>query len=1272
LLEDVMKLWPFLLAGVLPLACQLLAQTPPVAVQLARLPLYFEPDQAGFVAHTAGGVLELSADSVRGPVALRLEGARRNARLEGVERLASQSHYLIGNDPTKWRTHVPNYARVRVRDVWPGIDIVYYGNRSALEFDFVVAAGADASRIQFVSEGGRLRDPVIYQDTASGRRIVSGRYTRRGSRVTFELAAYDHRRPLVIDPVIEYSTALGGGGADSGNAIAVDASGAAYIFGFTYSGNFPVTNSFQTKAAPGRHLFVAKLAPGGGALVYSTYLGGTIGVYAYNGIDNPGGIAVDASGSATVAGTTASYDFPIAGAAPFQKTFACCSDGFAARLSPDGSTLVYSTFISTSQGIQTGPRLALDGAGNAYLTGQAHSQNFPVVNPISSFPTPADGLYMVKLRPDGTTVYSTFLGGPNAQAAFPTGIAADDDGNAYVTGSVGSSQGFPLVNPIQSTPASPNSPFVAKLKADGSALIYSTFLGGSSGNDRATAIAADAAGNAYVTGTTNSADFPTANPLQARIGGGAIYKSSDGGVTSNRSDLNLPNGAISVAVDPMNSSTLYATISGQYGENWLYRSTDAGGSWVYLTNEIAFALDPSTSGTLYASSGAAIQKSTDAGTTWTKLYGGPGPSAPLGGSTVHALVVDPMNPSAIYAGYGGGDTLDGVYKSSDGGATWAPVFVGSMHGVRFLAVDPLTSTVYVLFGGGGYGPTPSGTFQRSTDGGQTWAPVPNVPPNLYPNGVVFDPADSATFYILAGLLYKTTDAGQSFTTSSYSGGGLAIDPKNSSTLYTATFTGLLKSIDWGQTWNPTAITGSVNAVAVDASSNVYAAESIPSDAFVAKLNPQGTALVYSTYLGGTGADAATAIAADSAGNAYVAGSTSSTDFPAKNALPASLSSGGNQFLTKLDPIGSSLVYSSPFSDPINALAADSTGAVYLTGSTNRTVFPTQNPIQTFTTGTFFQSTDGGNTWTGNPSGDAFTSSILHLALDPQSPSQIFAQTQSNIYHSTDGGATFSKLNLHPPPPVPTILSVAIAPLTSTTLYAGTGAGTDFGVYRSTDGGQTWSRIGALSMVNALAVSPQSSSIVFAATDGGLMESTDGGVTWNQSGTFYQVYTVIFDPQNPQTLYASAAMDGVFKSTDGGTTWTAINNGFPSSSVTGPAATVLTVDPFNHSVIYAAGHNGIFRSVNGGANWSAIDAGLNVRQGFWVSAFAIDPVTTSTLYAGLDSGGLFKSTDGGATWALTGLTLPTVSSIAVDPSNPARIIAGAYFNPSDAYIMKLGQ
>ena len=1253
-----MKLWT-----VLPVLGVLL---PGAEAQFARVPLFFEPGPGGFLAHTAGGVVELTADSVRGPAALRLEGARQSARMEGRERLTSQSHYLIGNDPKKWRTHVPNYARVRIRDAWPGIDVVYYGNRRGLEFDFVVAAGADPSRIRFVAERGILRDPVIYQDSASGRETVAGHYIRRGSRVTFELAAYDHRRPLVIDPVIEYSTALGGGAADSGNAIAVDDRGAAYVFGVTYSGNFPVTNAFQPATSPGRHLFVAKLAPGGGALEYSTYLGGTtLSANAYPG-DFAGGIAVDASGSAYLTGTTGALDFPIAGPAPLQKTFVSFgSDGFAARLSADGSALVYSTFLGSNQGNGGGSRVAVDRAGNAYLTGLANSNNFPLVNPM---PTPPLGqfggqlLYMVKLRPDGTALYSTFLG---SRSASPSGIAADNDGNAYVTGSAGFTD-FPLVNPLQSAPGSPNSPFVAKLNSDGSALIYSTYLGGSSGNDRTTAIAADASGNAYVTGTTNSANFPTANPLQASIAGTAVYKSTDGGVTSSKSDAGLPGGATSVAVDPTNPSTLYATVSGAYGP-WLYRSTDAGGSWVYVTNANAFVLDPATSGTLYIVQGSALLKSTDAGATWTKLNGVPG--------SVLAMVVDPRNPSTVYVGSGGAQDRDGVYKSSDGGASWTPVFVGKMHGVRFLAIDPWTSTVYVHIGGG---PANSGAvsipaFQRSTDGGQTWSPVPNLPANTYPSGMAFDPGNPGTFYILAfpGIL-KSTDGGQSFT--SYTVGAnvsaltLAVDPMNPGTLYAATDKGVYKSIDGGQSWNPTAIIGSVNAIAIDPSSNVYASESIQPDAFVAKLNPRGSALVYSTFLGGTGADSATAIAVDGAGTAYVAGSTFSTDFPVKNALPPSLSSVGNQFLTKLDPSGSSLVYSTGFNAAINGLAADSTGAVYVTGSTNSTDFPTQNAVQAFTTGTFFRSSDGGSTWTSGTSGDAFTSSIVHLALDPQNPTQIFAQTQSNVYRSTDGGGTFRKLNLHMPPPVPTILSIAVDPLASTTLYAGTGTGSDFGVYKSTDDGQSWSRIGAISLVNALAVSPGSSSTLFAATDSGLWKSTDGGANWTQSGAFSPVYTVIFDPQNSQTLYASAAFDGVFKSTDGGAHWTPINTGFPNAG--GPAAKVLAVDPVNHSVLYAAGRDGIFRSVNGGANWSAIDAGLRVRQGFWVSAFAIDPVTPSTLYAGLDNGGLYKSTDGGASWTATGLTLPTVSAIAVDPSNPARVFAGAYFNPSDGFITKI--
>jgi len=1225
------------------------------APSVARLPLSFEPDRDHFGAEAAGGRLELTANSVSGRVSLRLEGARHPGRIEGVQRLASQSHYLLGNDPAQWRRHVPNYARVRVRDAWPGIDVVYYGTRNALEFDFVVSAGADPSRIQFVTEGGHLRDPVIYQQTPGGRRLVTGRYTRRGSHVAFRLAAYDRRRPLVIDPVIEYATALGGGAADTGVSIAVDDSGAAYVLGTAYSGNFPVTHALQSQSTPGRHLFVAKLAPGGGTLEYSTYLGGTIAEFA-------SGIAVDGAGSAYLTGSTNSPDFPIAGPAPLQKTILpnFGSNGFAARLSADGSALVYSTFLGAGAG--NGPRLAVDRSGNAYLAGTASPMNFPLVKAMSVPPPFGASMYMVKLRPDGTAVYSTFLAG---QGVSPAGIAADMNGAAYITGMTGfgATPSFPLVNPLQSTPRSPNSPFVAKVKADGSALVYSTYLGGSE-NDQATGIAVDAAGNAYITGMTNSGDFPTVNAWQPRLAGAAMYKSTDGGVTSSRSDANLAGGATNVAADTRNPATLYATVSGSYGQTWLYRTTDAGGSWRYLTNVTTFALDPTTSGTLYAGAGRSVMKSTDAGATWTKLYDGPA-------SEVRALAVDPLKPMTIYAGYGGGADTDGVYETVDGGATWMPVYVGSMHGVRFLAINPMDSTVYVMTGMG-FTSSPQ-RLQRSSDGGQTWSAVSNLS-NVFPYGMAFDPSNPATFYVFeSGVFFKTTDGGQTFTTHSLSAnfnypGSMAIDPANPNTLYVATSRGVYKSIDGGQNWNATAIIGGVNAVAVDASSNVYACEGIQPDAFVAKLNPQGTALVYSTFLGGSAADSATAIAVDGSGSVYVAGSTSSADFPVKN--PSQPLSAGNQFLAKFDPSGSSLIYATPLNSTVISLAVDSSGAVYLTGQTSQTDFPTKNPVQTFTTGTFFQSSDGGRTWTSTTSGDAFTASIQHLGLNAQNPSQVFAQTQTNIYRSMDGGASFSKLFLHPPPPLPNILSLALDPRTPTTLYAGTGSGSDFGVYQSTDNGQSWSDLGSLSMVNALAVSPASSSVLFAATDYGLMMSTDGGAGWAQSGSFYNVYTVIFDSQNPQTLYASTAFDGVFKSVDGGANWTAINTGFPNAG--GPAAKCLAVDPSNHSVIYAAGRDGIFRSANSGANWTAIDGGLRVRQGYWVSAFAVDSTTPSTLYAGLDSGGLYKSTDGGATWNVTALSLPTISDIAVDPHNSNHILAAAYFNPYDAFVMKIGE
>src|SRR5712691_13306905 len=222
---------------------------------LARVPLSFEPGvrNSEFVAHAGGLSVVLSpAGAAIGQGSMRLIGARGGAPATPEERLPGYSNYLIDRDPRKWRTHVPNYGRVRYHNVYPGIDVVYYGNPRELEFDFVVAAGADPRRIQLAlsTPDLRIRLPRVYQSDHS----VEGRAMRRGARVTFELAAYDRSRPLVIDPVLSYAAIFGGGGSDEGRAIAVDSTGAAYVVGNAFDGNFPVV-----KGKPGRFSFLAKL-----------------------------------------------------------------------------------------------------------------------------------------------------------------------------------------------------------------------------------------------------------------------------------------------------------------------------------------------------------------------------------------------------------------------------------------------------------------------------------------------------------------------------------------------------------------------------------------------------------------------------------------------------------------------------------------------------------------------------------------------------------------------------------------------------------------------------------------------------------------------------------------------------------------------------------------------------------------------------------------------------------------------------------------------------
>jgi N-acetylneuraminic acid mutarotase len=483
-------------------------------------------------------------------------GGNPSAQVEGRDELPGKSNYFIGNDPTKWQTNVPNYQTVRYSDIYPGIDLVYHGNQRQLEYDFVVAPQANPRSIKLAFDGarrirvdrngdlllstanGKIRQlkPVIYQDVDGERRIINGNYVvSRDNRVHFKLGNYDLSKPLLIDPTLVYSTYLGGSGDDGGNGITADSAGNAYVVGYTYSINFPVTlGAFQSTNHAPYNAFVTKIDPTGSTLLYSTYLGGSGGGF-YNDVGN--GIKVDSSGNAYVTGVTNSTNFPVTPGA-FQSTFAgggftgCCfpGDGFITKLNSTGSALIYSTYLGGS-GWDFAQGIDIDTLGHAFIAGQTHSTNFPVTP--GAFQTSYAGSYgcggntnsafVTELNPTGTgLVYSTYLGGGGFDGA--RAIAVDSSGNAYVTGFAQSSN-FPTTagsfQPSAPGPTCPGPAFVSKLNSTGSALDYSTYLSGTNGYVQGNGIAVDTLGNAYVVGQVNSTTFPTTlGAIQTSYGGG--------------------------------------------------------------------------------------------------------------------------------------------------------------------------------------------------------------------------------------------------------------------------------------------------------------------------------------------------------------------------------------------------------------------------------------------------------------------------------------------------------------------------------------------------------------------------------------------------------------------------------------------------------------------------------------------------------------------------------------------------------------------------------
>jgi len=611
------------------------------------------------------------------PAVLRMSlvGATRKPLVSGRHELPGKANYFIGKDPAGWRTNVPTYAKVRYQNVYPSVDLIYYGSQRQLEYDFVVAPGANpkkivlgftgAEKLEIDTEGNlvlhaaqgdiRQHKPIIYQVIDGVRTEVEGGYVLKGAkRVGFELAAYDRSRPLVIDPVLSYSTYLGGAGFDDGYAIAVDAAGSAYVAGSTTSANFPTTSG----AAQARGMFfVTKLNPTGSALIYSTYLAGG-NPFACVAPD----IAVDPDGNAYVTGCVSApdgfgQDFPTTAGA-FQTMSGGGVDAFVTKLNPTGSALVYSSYLG-GESDDSGHGIAVDAAGNAYVTGWTRSNAFPTT-PDAFQTVGGDGYhssvaFVTKVNPSGSAlVYSTYLD----RSGFGSGIAVDADGNAYVIGSAAWRA------------------FVTKLNPAGTGLVYSTQLG-SSGYTEGHGIAVDADGNAYVTGLTESMDFPTTpDAFQRSWAGNLADCCNSPGCASPL--LCLPD-AFLTKLNPSGTGLVYSTYLGGRGDDRGNRiAVDAAGN-AYVSGATHSTNFPTTGdalrSTLAGFADAFVTKLNPTGSAlaYSTYLGGSDNSSCCGdGDSGEGIAVDasgnayvtgsanstdfPTTPGAFQASYGGGGT----------------------------------------------------------------------------------------------------------------------------------------------------------------------------------------------------------------------------------------------------------------------------------------------------------------------------------------------------------------------------------------------------------------------------------------------------------------------------------------------------------------------------------------------------------------------------------------------------------------------------------------
>ncbi|HET6893611.1 MAG TPA: SBBP repeat-containing protein [Pyrinomonadaceae bacterium] len=893
-----------------------------IARAYGTLPLSFEAnlgqtdERVRFIARGTGYGLFLTANeavlALRAPVSgeelsrssedydvlrMRLLGANLKPRISGLDERPGKTNYFIGNNPRKWRNGIPSFTKVGYQNIYPGIDLIYYGNQQQLEYDFVVAPGASVRRIKMAFAGMdritvdadgdlllstaagdvRQRRPVAYQEFDGQRREINVRYQVRGNTVGFEVSSYDTTQPLIIDPVLIYSSFLGGASFEQGLGIAVDGQGSAYLTGSTISTDFPVANPFQGVKDFSGDAFVVKLNPAGTSFVYSTFLGG-------NGDDVGTAIAVDAQGNAYVVGVTGSGSFPRTSGV-FQDAKDGGLDGFVTKINSSGTALVYSSILG-GDNTDSALGVAVDGNGRAHVIGRTDSTRFR---------------FFIPLQRNGSPAYKS----------------TDSAGNwSSSAGQLTAS----IVNALAVDPGNSNVVYAGTITG-----VFKSTNGGANWN----MTGGGSPSTAPQFTNTIAIDPSNTDIIYAGASNGVLKSTNGGGVyVQKNTGITIPS-INAIAIDPITPTTLYAgTIFG------IFKSTNGGDNWSAVNNGLSFSLprvnevviDPSNPNIVYIGTNRGMFKTTNGGGLWTSINSGP-----IGfGPPITALVIDPLNPLILYAA--ASFVSDIVVKTVDGGANWTASSTGITNTtVNSLAIDPVTTTTV-------YAATITQGVFKSVNAGANWNQSNTGLANRTVNAVAVDRNTPATVY-----------AGTNIGSDAFA---VRFDPNGTALEYLISFGGNENEEVRGVGLDPD---GNAYIVGSTVSPNLPVVNAFQStlngfsDAFVAKLNSTGTAFNYLTYLGGNSFETGRAIAVR-AGSAYVVGETGSSDFPLANPFKSTLIEfDSDAFVTKLNAAGSALDFSTYLGgsdlDQATGVAVDSGGNVYVTGATFSFDFPTLNAAQ---------------------------------------------------------------------------------------------------------------------------------------------------------------------------------------------------------------------------------------------------------------------------------------------------------------------------------------